>query len=71
MLIRTERAEDYGQVFRLNEQAFGNREEEAKLVERIRASVEFIPELSIVAEVKGNVVGHILLSGAKVADKEH
>ncbi|CAM4243706.1 GNAT family N-acetyltransferase [Paenibacillus typhae] len=71
MLIRTEKAEDYGQVFRLNELAFGNREDEAKLVERIRASVEFIPELSIVAEEKGKVVGHILLSGAKVLGEKH
>ncbi|AIQ48428.1 GCN5 family acetyltransferase [Paenibacillus sp. FSL R7-0273] len=70
MQIRTEKTGDYGQVFRLNELAFGNREDEAELLERIRHSDQFIPDLSIVAERKGMIVGHILLSGAKVVDKE-
>ena len=68
MQIRTETAEDYEQVFQLNVTAFGNREDEGKLVERIRASEEFTPELSIVAVEAGEVVGHILLSGAKVVE---
>ncbi|MGB5963048.1 MAG: N-acetyltransferase [Coleofasciculaceae cyanobacterium] len=41
--------------------AFG-RTSEAKLVEAIRNSRNFIPELSIVATEKGNLLGHILLS---------
>ncbi|QSF43697.1 GNAT family N-acetyltransferase [Paenibacillus tianjinensis] len=68
MQIRTEMVKDYEQVFQLNEIAFGNREDEAKLVEKIRASEEFIPELSIVAEVAGEIVGHVLISGAMVIE---
>jgi putative acetyltransferase len=71
MQIRTETAQDYSQVFELNVKAFGNREDESRLIERIRASEEFVPELSIVAEQDGAVVGHILLSRAKVLDGNH
>lgn len=41
--------------------AFG-RTSEAELVEAIRNSANFIPELSIVAKEDGNVLGHILFS---------
>ncbi len=74
MLIRTETKEDYKHVFNLNYLAFGNRDDEAKLVEHIRFSNGFIRELSLVAEEKGEIVGHILLSKAKIiqlnGDKE-
>lgn len=50
MIIRTEVPEDYKSVFKLNYLAFGKQEDESKLIERIRVSGEFIPELSIVAE---------------------
>ncbi len=36
--------------------------EEVEMVARIRASPEFIPELSLVAEVNGQLVGHLLIS---------
>lgn len=64
MIIRTETAQDYNEVHRLLDQAFGNKDEESELVERIRNSEEFIPELSIVAEQQGGIAGHILLSKA-------
>lgn len=73
MTIRTEAVQDYPQVFDVNFRAFGNREDESKLIERIRASEDFIPELSLVA-VEGEVVtGHALFSRAKVIDdtREH
>jgi putative acetyltransferase len=41
--------------------AFG-RTSEADLIEAIRASPNFIPELSLVAAEDGNVLGHILFS---------
>lgn len=66
MRIRTETKNDYKQVFNLNYEAFGNRDDEAKLVERIRFSNGFIAELSLVAEDKGEVVGHLLISKAKI-----
>jgi putative acetyltransferase len=41
--------------------AFGS-PAEARLVERIRASPNFVPEWSIVAELGGHVVGHVMIS---------
>jgi len=66
MLIRTETKNDYKYVFNLNYDAFDNRDDEAKLVERIRFSDGFIPKLSLVAVEKGEIVGHILLSKARI-----
>jgi putative acetyltransferase len=70
MIIRKENIDDFEDVYRLNYLAFGNREDESKLVERIRKSEEFIPELSIVAEVDNEIIGHLLLSKATVVDYE-
>ncbi|WP_337100038.1 GNAT family N-acetyltransferase [Paenibacillus sp. YIM B09110] len=70
MRIRTENQADYAQVHQVNFAAFGNREDEAKLVERIRETSYFVPELSIVAEEDGVIIGHILLSKADVVDGE-
>ncbi|WP_018755556.1 GNAT family N-acetyltransferase [Paenibacillus terrigena] len=70
IVIRTERKEDYSQVWDVNFQAFGNREDEAKLVDRIRLSEYFIPNLSIVAEINNEIIGHILLSKAEVFDTD-
>ncbi|MGB3260674.1 GNAT family N-acetyltransferase [Paenisporosarcina sp.] len=69
MRIRTETKNDFKHVFNLNYTAFGNRDDEAKLVEQIRFSDGFIPELSIVAEAQGNIVGHLMLSKAKLTNK--
>jgi putative acetyltransferase len=57
--IRCEDAEDAFAVRSLNEAAFG-RLDEADLVERLRA--EGVILLSLVAEVRGQVIGHILFS---------
>jgi putative acetyltransferase len=62
MIIRSERKDDYDTIYQLNVLAFENRLAEADLVDRIRKSQDFIPVLSIVAEVNGQVVGHILFS---------
>lgn len=57
--VRFERPEDLAQVRRINEVAFGQ-PAEAELVDRLRAAC---PEaLSLVAEVEGRVVGHILFT---------
>jgi putative acetyltransferase len=45
----------------VHRRAFG-RDAEARLVRAIRASDRFVPELSLVAEDDGRVVGHALLS---------
>ncbi len=69
MIIRTETKKDYTDVYNLNYEAFGNRDDESKLIEKIRLSPQFIPELSIVAEKDNEIVGHILLSKAEVVDE--
>lgn len=70
MIIRIETTDDFIEVYKLNYLAFGNREDESKLIDRIRNSEEFVPELSIVAEYDNEIVGHLLLSKAIVEDEE-
>jgi putative acetyltransferase len=60
-MIRTETEQDYAAVYEINQLAF-NRHAEALLVESIRASSSYLPELSLVAEQDGRLVGHILFS---------
>ena len=59
MLIRKEESDDYPMVKEVNDQAFGQ-DNEGRLVELLRKNPKFVPELSLVAEVDGKVVGHIL-----------
>ncbi|MFW6357953.1 MAG: GNAT family N-acetyltransferase [Chroococcales cyanobacterium] len=61
IIIRQEQPFDYSAIASINTLAFG-REEEARLVERIRNSDRYAPEFALVAEHNHNVVGHILLS---------
>ena len=59
--VRPERIEDYTAIHEVHVLAFG-REVEARLVESLRQSTNFTPELSLVAVKNGRVVGHILFS---------
>jgi putative acetyltransferase len=61
ILIRVEQKEDIESIHKINRLAFGQ-EDEALLVQRIRKSSGFIPELSLVAEKGAQIVGHILFS---------
>ena len=64
--IRQEEPKDYTTVFNIVELAFKTMPfsggDEHFLVERLRQSESFIPELSLVAVYEGQVVGHILLT---------
>lgn len=66
MTIRQETPSDYKTVYQLIKQAFKNEElsdhKEQELVERLRESDAFIPELSLVAEEGNQILGHILLT---------
>jgi putative acetyltransferase len=64
-LIRQERPADFGPVAEVNRSAFG-RNDEARLVDILRQRPGFVPELSLVAEIEGRVVGHILFTTVAV-----
>ena len=66
MILRTEEPRDYKAVYHVIKDAFETAEErdgnEQDLVVSLRSSDAFIPDLSIVAEVDGIIVGHILFT---------
>ena len=71
-LIRTERPDDFDAIAVVVEAAFGRPEQVAQLVEKIRASDRYVPELALVAVEDGEVVGHTMLSySTLVGDEEH
>lgn len=59
--IHAETVKDYAAIYEINRLAFGQ-EDEGRLVNSIRQSASFIPELSIVAFKNGRAVGHVLFS---------
>lgn len=68
--IRQEETSDFESVFELIKAAFASvtmsDHKEHFLVERLRNSTAFVPELSMVAEIEGKIVGHILLTKIKI-----
>lgn len=69
LLIRQENKSDSKVVYEVNTLAFGQ-ENEAKLVDLLRDSDTFIPELSLVAVIKSNIVGHILFTKIKIVNDD-
>lgn len=61
MQVRTETPADHEAIAAVVTAAFG-RSEEALLVDLIRRSECFHPDLSLVAEIDGQIVGHVLFS---------
>ncbi|MBN2180245.1 MAG: N-acetyltransferase [Deltaproteobacteria bacterium] len=59
LCVRSETPDDYGVISEIHDEAF-ERPDEGRLVERLRKMYKFIPELSLVAELDGIPVGHIL-----------
>lgn len=66
MIIRQEENKDYEAVYRVVKSAFDSAEHsdgrEQDLVTALRNSGSFIPQLSLVAEQDGKILGHILFT---------
>lgn len=67
MIIRPERAEDYDAIASVVKTAFGS-PDEARLVESFRASAGYLPDLALVAEDAGQIVGHVMFTLAELVD---
>ncbi|MCP3965938.1 MAG: N-acetyltransferase [Lentisphaerae bacterium] len=66
--VRQEVKRDYAVVFEINKAAF-EQNEEAELVDALRKSKAFIPELSLVAVAGCKAVGHILFTKAIIKNE--
>jgi len=67
--IRAEKAEDRAVIWEINRLAFGG-EAEPNLVDKIRKSAGFIPQLSLVTLRQGRIVGHVLFSPIEIRTQD-
>ncbi len=69
--IRQESKNDYDSVYQVVKEAFAHAQhtsgDEQDLVNRLRGSSSFVPQLSLVAEHNGEIVGHILFTEAEIS----
>lgn len=74
VVIRKENSFDHNWVVELTEKAFETLEisdhNEGKLVDKLRKAPTFVEELSLVAELNGEVVGHILFTPIIIENRE-
>lgn len=74
MIIRQEKLNDRQEIYQLIQAAFATAKysdgNEQDLVVALRNSNSFIPELSLVAEINNQLVGHILFTKAKIEKEE-
>lgn len=75
VIIRKETPEDYTSVIELTAKAFEtmpfSEGDEDKLVDKLRKAPTFIPELSLVAELDGQLVGHILFTPLQIKNEQN
>ena len=68
--IRQEQENDFQAVREVVELAFRDVEDsdqsEPYLVERLRKTDAYIPELSLVAELNGEIIGHLMMSKVEI-----
>lgn len=65
--IRPERASDHDAIRTVVAAAFKS-QLEADLVDAIRSSPQYIPELALVAEIDGEIAGHVMVSHVELID---
>lgn len=73
MIIRRERADDHAAIAALHDDAFNRvdgaaRSVESSLVDELRGDGDVIDELTFVAELDGEVVGHVMCSPATMGE---
>ncbi|MCL2827629.1 MAG: GNAT family N-acetyltransferase [Oscillospiraceae bacterium] len=72
LTIRQETPADYAAVYALTKAAFAEMEhadgDEQDMVERLRKREGFLPALSLVAELDGEIVGHSIFTELKIGD---
>lgn len=70
MEIRKEEPKDYTEIYEVVKRAFSSAEQadgnEQDLVNALRSGDSYIPQLSLVAEENGKIVGHIMFTRAQV-----
>jgi len=75
IIIRQEQPKDHATVFQIVETAFKTMKysshTEQFIVEKLRKSDAFISELSLVAELEGQLVGYIILSKIHIDSSNH
>lgn len=69
MIVRPSRDGDWPAILDVHRRAFGG-EVEPGMAEAVRAGDGWVPELSLVAEEDGTVVGHVLTSWVELEGSE-
>lgn len=73
MIIRREKPEEFPQIYDLVKTAFQTAKvsdgTEQDFVNRLRAGGGYIPELALVAEEDGKLIGHIMLTKMNIDDR--
>ncbi len=69
IIIRNESKNDYDEIRKINDLAFGQ-ENEGKMIESLRKTSDYNASLSLVAEIKDKIIGHILFYPIKIKKAE-
>lgn len=70
VVIEPERPQDHAAIGEVVRAAFVDEPSVTRLVELIRASPQYLPDLALVARRDGAVVGHVMVSRAQLVDDE-
>jgi len=75
VVIRRETPEEFSQIYDLVKVAFQTAKvsdgKEQDFVNQLRSNGNYIPELALVAEENGKLIGHIMLTKTYIVDREN